>query len=282
MSDYIKKYKSDAWTLRNHSSQTRVAAKRLDFKRDRGRRRLGALAVAVVGVGLIVGFTSFNALGKKDSKPKVVAQKARQVSAAVKKPLGPRELVSVDGSALHLLEPAARENVRGIGFHEAENKLAKRMNPIGVFVADETTTSVTAAFKKHPTDPGAVRFLMYGRGRGSDPQSAMDIAVKNNVPILAPVNGVVSKIKEYYLYGKYFDYQIDITPDGCPDVRVVMIHVDKLKLVEGQRLKAGETVVGVVRNFGSLVTQINEYLPSISDHVHIQINPASSEGQIAQ
>lgn len=281
MSDYIKKYRSDAWTLRNHSAQSRIAAKRLGFKRDKGRRRLGVLSVAVICIGLVGGVTGYSTFGKKESKPKVKAPKARQVSV-VKKPLGPRSLVTVDKTALNILEPAARENVRGIGFHEAENKLAKRMNPVGVFVTDETTTSVTAAFKKYASNPGMVRFLMYGRGRGSDPQSAMDIAVKNNVPILAPVNGVVSKIKEYYLYGKYFDYQIDITPDGYPDLRVVMIHVDKLKLVQGQKLKAGETLVGAVRNFGSLETQINEYLPSLSDHVHIQVNPADSEGQIAQ
>jgi hypothetical protein len=55
--------------------------------------------------------------------------------------------------------------------------------------------------------------------------------------VLSPVNGVVTVVKTYDLYRKITDYHVEIQPDGYPDLRIAIIHIDDVRVGVGQRLE---------------------------------------------
>ncbi len=254
------------WTARD-----RIAAKRRAAKKARVAARVKyGLAIGAAALIVLAGY------GAKDNKHRAPAGLSANRSAKTSRKSREqmRYIAGVDGTSLRLAAPADDGNLVGIGYHEAENKKSKRLVPIGSYIADETTGSVARAYGGGAS---VVAFVMSSRYRGSDPKSSVDVAVKPNSIIKSPVTGIVSKVREYYLYGRYFDYHVEITPDGYPNLRVAIIHLDKLRTSTGKRVVAGVTEIGTVRVLDGLDTQINWYLPKPYDHVHIQVNPASDE-----
>lgn len=260
---------------RESAAAIRVASKRRAARSRRKLRRLKLLGLVTVIV--TVGFAGYSTFAAK------TGARAKGNGETVRLPSSdrgvPRYLATVGGSGLKLFLPVDAADLTGIGFHEAENTRARPLEPSTSFLVDETTTTVRKAAKQRGVP---VLFVMFTRYRGTDPKSAVDIAVRPNSVFKSPVSGVVSKIKEYYLYEQWLDYHVEITPDGYPDLRVAIIHIDKLTVSEGQRVEAGKTHVGVIRSLEGLETQVNEYLNKPSDHFHVQVNPASNDGAVAQ
>lgn len=175
---------------------------------------------------------------------------------------------------LELYYPAELSNIAGVGFHQASNDEAFSLQPVGLCLVDETTETVKnyVASSKVP-----VLFVMNTRGRGTSLTSAADVAVKSGSLIRSPVDGVVTLVKKYYLYGRHLDYQVEIKPSGYDNLRVAMIHLEQISVKEGDRVDKGKTVIGKVNAFSRLQAQIERYLSDRFDHVHIQVNPVSSE-----
>ncbi|MHB0975669.1 MAG: hypothetical protein ACYC1U_00570 [Candidatus Aquicultorales bacterium] len=248
------------------TTEVRVALKR----RERRKARLmkaGKIALVTAAFGAI-GLLGRSSVDFPRSKPSRSVKTANAIQASSRK--APRTIAAVSGTSLQLVTPAAQSDIIAIGYHEAENPLARRLDPTVPYLSDETTTSVQKQYKlrKFP-----VSFVMYTRQRGTDPRSSIDVAMKPNSTLRSPVTGTVTKIKEYVLYEEYSDYHIEIQPDGYPELRVAIIHIDKLSVQVGSRVIAGETPLAVQRAFPGLDTQINQYLPTPLDHVHIQVNP---------
>ena len=184
---------------------------------------------------------------------------------------------TVGTSSLGLALPAREGSVLGVGFHQAERREAVAMTP----AADCYNREATATVRNAIVGTGQpVLFIMESRGRGSAPTSAMDIALLPNSEVLSPVSGVVTVVKTYELYSKVTDYHVEIKPDGYPNLRVAIIHIEDVRLKVGQRLEKGETVIGVLRPLPQINSQINKYLPSAADHVHMQVNPATVDGNL--
>ncbi|HZD61098.1 MAG TPA: M23 family metallopeptidase [Anaerolineae bacterium] len=169
--------------------------------------------------------------------------------------------------------PGKEGSVIGVGFHEAERREAVAMSPTVACFNKETTATVRNAVMK---SKGPVLFVMLSRGRGSAPTSAADIAMAPHAEVYSPVDGVVTKVKTYNLYNKVTDYHVEIQPDGYPDLRVAIIHIDNIQLKVGQRVKRRETQIGWLRPLPQITSQINRYLPEQADHIHIQVNPATA------
>ncbi len=181
---------------------------------------------------------------------------------------------TVGNSSLKLSLPGKTGDVIGVGFHQAERREAIAIKPTVKYFDRDTTATVRAAAvaSKSP-----VLFVMSSRGRGSAFTSAMDIAMVPGAAVYSPVDGVVTVVKTYNLYGKLMDYQVDIRPDGYPDLRVAIIHIDNIQVTVGQRVHRREDMIGWMRPLPDIVSQINNYLPQRYDHVHVQVNPASAE-----
>lgn len=170
----------------------------------------------------------------------------------------------VDG--LDLLLPADEAIV--VGFHEASSA-AHAIEPIGQLLSNENTTR----FEPVEDHPDGVGFhILSSRGRIAPPTSAVDIVLEDGDAVLAPVTGIVADIRAYHLYGEHLDHRVEIHPDAAPHLRVVLVHVDDLRVREGDRVVAGTTVLASTANRFPFSSQIDrETEPDRWPHVHLEV-----------
>ena len=151
---------------------------------------------------------------------------------------------------VHLTHPSAV--VDFVGFHQSSQATAIPLQPSPLAV-----------------DPT----VLWGRGRGTDRRSAVDIVVPANHQIRAPVTGTVVLGEAYRLYCKYADQRLAIVPDADPSVRVTMLHVTGVRVRPGDRVEAGTSIVADSANvlpFRSQVDALNPHAPW--PHVHVEVN----------
>ncbi|HEY3373871.1 MAG TPA: M23 family metallopeptidase [Candidatus Aquicultor sp.] len=183
---------------------------------------------------------------------------------------------SVADTGLSLSLPAKIGDVIAVGFHEAERQDAEVINPAIKFFDNESTTTVRNAVINSLVP---VLFVMNTRARGSSATSAMDIVLKPNAEVLSPVDGVVTKVCTYCLYGKVTDYRVEIQPDGFPNLHVAIIHIKNVAVAAGQKVIHRKTPIASMRPLPEIQSQVIKYLPEPEDHVHIQVNPTSIDIQ---
>ena len=161
-----------------------------------------------------------------------------------------------------------------VGFHEASYPTAMTFTPVGDEIANDNRTKFTAP----PTDPAGPEYVVEAsRGRPQDATSAVDVVLRKDEPVHAIVDGVVTDVRPYRLYGKYPDTRIEIQPDARPDLRVVMIHVVGIHVATGDRVRAGETLLADHANVFPFSSQIDNYFDhSQPPHVHIEIKSADA------
>jgi murein DD-endopeptidase MepM/ murein hydrolase activator NlpD len=156
-----------------------------------------------------------------------------------------------------------------VAFHQASKPEALTLNPIGYLIANDNPS-----FTPGSDTPGPGYRILSSRGRGRPPTSAVDIVVPKGALITAPVSGRVVEVRQYPLYGRTLDWRIAIQPVGYPLLEVVLIHLQQPRVAVGDRVVAGQTPLGVVRqlSFTSQVDYVtNKHLP----HTHIEVKLAT-------
>jgi hypothetical protein len=158
-----------------------------------------------------------------------------------------------------------------VGFHEAATVSAIGVEPVGTLAEDRNTTRTEL-----PPDvaDGTPYLVLTSRGRSAGPTSAIDVVMTPGDPVLSPVTGTVVDVRSYLLYGAHQDLRIEVVPDGRPDVRLVMIHVDGAAVAIGDRVVGGVTPVARSARlfpFGSHIDRETE--PERFPHVHIELQP---------
>jgi hypothetical protein len=210
------------------------------------------------------------AKAKTDPKGTVKAV-PHAAAAAVARAQSTAVFASLRGHAIDLHFPAIPEDMIAVGFHQAWNVHATEMVPRLKTLPDQKYAATKSALR---SDPSLKLFVMMSRGRGSSRYSAADCAVRPGSLILAPVTGVIAKVKTYILAGYGLDYQVEIKPDGASGLRVVLIHIRDVTVKVGDRVEGGVTPLATVRHLTGIDNQVNRYLPVQADHTHVQINDA--------
>lgn len=179
-------------------------------------------------------------------------------------------LAAIDG--LRLLLPAEEAVV--VGFHEASTDAALELDPVGRVVANENTTR----FSPPATDPdGSDYRVLSSRGRAQAATSAIDVVLRDDEDVLAPVTGTVADVRTYWLYGEHRDHRIEVVPDEAPDLRVVLVHVDDVRVAAGEQVTAGESVLAGTANRFPFASQIDrETDPDRWPHVHLEVQPVDA------
>jgi len=249
--------------------------RRLNLQKKRRRRhRLYALLLALSALGLVF-LPGLRGAGKRtDAQSRANSSNNRPVQYHTSQDT--IAFARVAGTDLILYEPTGSDVIEGIGYHQAYNRKSLSLQPLGNYYqdADNTKAQVKAKLSKiHP-----VSFVMATRGRGSSPTSSVDISLAAGTVIKSPVDGYIADIVPYKLYGRYNDYRIEIIAKGYPRFKIAIVHVDNLTVTKGERVFKGSTKLASVRplRFGS---QINDYLTTPRDHIHIQINPITAKTQ---
>lgn len=201
--------------------------------------------------------------GATDPEDAAAADVAGEPAAAT--PL----FATLDGLALHL--PSVDTLL--VGFHEASQREALGLVPYGRLLENANTTRITP-----PADvtDGADYVILSSRGRRPPPTSAVDLVMRDDDPVRSPVTGVVTDVREYYLYGKHVDHRVEIRPDGHPDLRVVLIHVADVAVAVGDAVEAGETVLAGTANRFPFGSHIDRYLGERWPHVHVEVKGAEA------
>lgn len=161
-----------------------------------------------------------------------------------------------------------------IGYHEAATDNGLELTPIGTLIVDRNRSD-------HPPpedDPaGAPYLIMASRGRSTGATTAIDIAMVDDDPVLAPVSGVVTDVRSTLLYGEYPDQRVEIAPHDDPGLKVVIVHVSEVVVGVGDRVRAGRSVIaGTATRFPFLSQIDNDTLPEVWPHVHIEVQRADA------
>ncbi|HSK24938.1 MAG TPA: M23 family metallopeptidase [Egicoccus sp.] len=248
------------------------------FRRRRSHTPLVLVAVIAAIAGLSVaaaraaatadaGVAPAAAEPQPGSEPAAEPPAAAAVAATDSTPL----FAHVSGVYLRL--PA--DDVVVLGFHEAATREPLALSPLGSVLDHQNTTK----FDPPPADDAGTPYVVLSsRGRPMPATSAADLVMPEGVAVRAPVDGEVTDVREYYLYGKHLDQRIEIAPAANPDLRVVMIHVDGVAVDVGDTLVAGETVVAAqARRFG-FSSHIDRYTePDRHGHVHLEVKPVTAD-----
>jgi murein DD-endopeptidase MepM/ murein hydrolase activator NlpD len=166
---------------------------------------------------------------------------------------------------LELLVPAAAEVEAVVGFHQAgAGSAAVPLDPLG-----RTVDSHVPSFDEIEED-GHDHAVMASRDRGTEFTSAVDIALPEGEAVLSPVDGVVTTVAPYSLYGRIDDVLVTITPTDDPDVVVHLFHVEDPQVAEGEEVHAGQTPLAAVRSL-SMPSQIDRFTGDERPHVHLEV-----------
>ncbi len=178
------------------------------------------------------------------------------------------------GLTLFLYAPYA--NIRGIGYHESSHTRAYSLTPIGQCLINDNGWDVDAALNSRAQLP--TYYIMESRGEYAYGTTVADIAMDPGTPVLAPVNGTVLKIEPKVIYDEFEDLQVEIVPDGLPNVRVAFLHIDQIKVKPGDKLKQGKTVMGIPRDWRPyFASELDDYVKPPMPHVHVQVNTPEPE-----
>ncbi len=180
-----------------------------------------------------------------------------------------RGFATVDGLALRL--PAERP--KAVAYHEATFSAALALKPLGRCARNVNRYK----FDCPRTTPGPRYVVMSSRGRVHPATSAVDVAMSKRSPVVSPITGRVFKIRPYWLYGRYRDYRISIIPEGRPGVAVVIIHMRRLTVREGDRVAGGTTQIGLPRNL-PFHSQVNSYVGWGVAHIHLEVKRIGRKG----
>ena len=108
------------------------------------------------------------------------------------------------------------------------------------------------------------------RGRGTNRAGAADIPLPPGDRVYAPVSGRVVEAKRYALYGRYTDEMLRIVPDDDTRMLTTVLHVKQLRVSEGDRVVAGETVIADSARKLPFWSQVDGYSGRPWGHPHIE------------
>ncbi|MFA5867850.1 MAG: M23 family metallopeptidase [Actinomycetota bacterium] len=173
------------------------------------------------------------------------------------------------GLTLYLYAPY--KNIRGIGYHESSHLRAYSLTPIGQCLINDNGSDVDVSLDSKAQLP--TYYIMETRGEYAYGTTVADIAMDPGTPVLAPVSGTVIKIESKVIYEEFEDLQVEVVPDGLPNVRVAFLHIDQIKVKPGDKVKQGKTVMGIPRDWRPyFASELDDYVKPPTPHVHVQVN----------
>lgn len=175
---------------------------------------------------------------------------------------------------VELVLPAAQ--VVAHGFHEAGAGGTHPLTPVGTMLAGEGSNGFDEA--EAIVDAAGPEYLILPtRSRGTAPTSAADVAVEAGEDVVAPVDGVVTKVADYTLYGSHRDTLVHIRPTAGPHLEVKVLHIDGVTVAAGDPVVAGETVIADTARRIPVRNQIDRFAGAALPHVHLEVIDAVGE-----
>ena len=119
-----------------------------------------------------------------------------------------------------------------------------------------------------PFEPHVV---MSSRNRGTGSTTAADVVVGSGARVRAPVTGQVVTVKRYLLYCERPDWKVVIKPTSDPTLRVLVLHMARPSVRDGEEVTAGVSLLGRAPANDWSDSQANRYFPARYPHVHVEV-----------
>ncbi|MDX1511552.1 MAG: M23 family metallopeptidase [Nitriliruptorales bacterium] len=231
-------------------------------------RRVLLLALALLLFVVTVGFLTDDNVATQPvvNGDRVPVEDASDVDAV--QPAGvPEVFARVEG--LELWTPSGATLL--VAYHEAAFADALSMRPEGRLRNNFNTTK----YQDPGVLPGPIYDIQASRGRENRATTAVDLVLRDDEPVLSPITGRVVEVRNYSLYGRYADTRIEIAAASDPSLRVVLIHVAKVKVKVGDEVVAGQTPLAGTANRFPFHSQVDRHLPDGPwPHVHLEVKRA--------
>lgn len=224
--------------------------------------------VADVVVGIAAGAADAAAASAAVAGPDLsrrIEPAASRAEGVAPEPAAPQVFAVAEG--ISLVEPSPE--LLAIGFHEAYGASSLAWEPRGTPFTNRNAPRYAAP----PPADGPDYAILSTRRRSTPATSAIDIAVPQNAPLVSPVTGTVAYANPYLLYGRYHDTIVTIIPEGRPDLRLVMVHLNGVRVSPGQPVVAGETPLAATAMLFPFRSQIDEF-SGRHPHLHIELRRA--------
>ena len=122
-----------------------------------------------------------------------------------------------------------------------------------------------------PMRPLTPRVVMDSRGRGTGSTTSVDIVVPSRGVMRSPVTGTVVSVVRYRLYCQDLDWKVVLEPSSHPELRVLVLHMARPAVSDGDDVEAGVTRIGRAQTNDKPSAQQNDYFPDRYPHVHIEV-----------
>jgi len=167
---------------------------------------------------------------------------------------------------IDILLPVARDVTTAVAFHPVDNPDTVAFAPVGERMGGgglrQRLADIFAA------GGGMQYYLMDGDDGPSSSTAGLDVGAIPGSPVVSPVDGKVTAVKEYSILGRYADTQIDIRLASDPSLLLVITHIQKPKVEIGEIVERGTTLLGAVRGFPAGLDQaLSQYTSDNGDHV---------------
>jgi len=238
------------------------------YRRRRARFILGAVGVCVLLVVIVaVALAASRNSGRLDPDQLLTGQN-RSPTAPVVSPSEERPAFARFGDR-NLLLPVAAADATIIAYQPVSDARAIALKPIGRKVnANAIVRFFRAIFSGDPS----MRYYQL-EGADNEPTTSVLIGAQPDTPVTSPVSGVVVRVREYLLFGKYEDVQIDIRPEELGGTIVTLLFINEPAVSIGERVDAGKTLIGKVRRCPEEIGKtLSVYTHDSGSHVNLQVS----------
>lgn len=168
----------------------------------------------------------------------------------------------------NLILPVAATDATIIAYQPISDERAVTLTPIGDKV---NTNALVKFFRDIFASESAVRYYQLD-GKGTSPTNSVLIGAPQGSAVTAPVSGIVTGVKEYKLYGKYDDVEIQIRPGELSGTTVTLMLISDPVVSIGEVVSAGKTQLGTVRECPpELAETISQYTRDAGAHIHLKV-----------
>lgn len=119
--------------------------------------------------------------------------------------------------------------------------------------------------------PFGAHVVMGSRGRGTGSTTSTDVVVGSRARVRAPVTGEVVGVKRYLLYCERPDWKVVIKPVSDPSLRVLVLHLGRPGIEDGDEVVAGVSRIGRASVNDWPDSQANRYFPDQYPHIHVEV-----------
>jgi len=236
------------------------------YRRRRTRFALGFAAACLVIAGIVIA-VSASGTTERVGDDGLPAGGARSSTAPVASGGVERPVFARLGDR-NLLLPVAAGDATIVAYRAVSDERALALTPIG---EQANSNALVRFFRGVFSSAPAVRYYVLDGSEG-EPTTSVLVGAPPGSIVKAPISGVVTGVKEYLLYGKYADVQIDIRPEKSSGISISMLFISDPVVSIGEVVTAGKTQLGKVRECPEeLGKTLAVYTHDSGSHVHLQV-----------